>query len=190
LWGKRDIHNIRRVVGVTIKLALIAALFFTVVGFFFSKTVLHLYSNDPEVIQRGGDFLRIICWTYGFFTISIVFSMANRSTGNVRLPLYVSTTALAVEVALAIPLIFGVKWLGIPAMGINGFAWAAIVARILECSALIFFTYKDKSNPVRVGWNEMREWDWKFFKTIFKPVLPVIANETLWSQGITTYSAI
>ncbi len=190
LWGKRDVHNIRRVMGVTIKLALAAAIFFTVVGFLFSEAVLHLYSNDPEVIRRGGDFLRIICWTYGFFTLSIVFSMANRSTGNVRLPLYVSTTALAVEVALAIPLIFGVNWLGIPAMGINGFAWAAIVARILECSALLFFTYRDKNSPVRVGLHELLEWDWKYFKTIFKPVLPVIANETLWSLGITTYNAI
>ncbi len=190
LWGKKDVHNIRRVVGVTIKLALAAALFFTVIGFFFSKTVLHIYSNDPEVIQRGAEFLRIICWTYGFFSISIVFSMANRSTGNVRLPLYISTSALAIEVMLAIPLIFGVKGLAIPAMGINGFAWAALIARILECGALLFFTYKDKDNPVRVGLVELREWDWKFIKTILKPVLPVIANETLWSLGITTYNVI
>jgi len=190
LWGKKDVHNIRRVVGVTVKLALAAALFFTIVGFFFSRSVLHIYSNDPEVIRRGGDFLRIICWTYGFFTISIVFSMANRSTGNVRLPLYISTSALAIEVILAIPLIFGIKLIHLPAMGINGFAWAALIARILECSALLFFTYKDKTNPVRVGWQELREIDWKFFKTILKPVLPVIANETLWSLGITTYNAI
>lgn len=190
LWGKKDVHNIRRVVGVTIKLALIAAFFFTFIGFFFPQSVLHIYSNDPEVIHQGGDFLRIICWTYGFFAISIVFSMANRSTGNVRLPLYVSTSALAVEVALAIPLIFGVRAIGIPAMGINGFAWAALVARILECSALIFFTYRDKDNPVRVGLSELRDWDWKFFGTILKPVLPVIGNETLWSLGITTYNAI
>lgn len=190
LWGKKDVHNIRRVVGVTVKLALAAASFFTLIGFFFPETVLHLYSNDPEVIRRGGDFLHIICWTYGFFAISIVFSMANRSTGNVHLPLYVSTTALAVEVGLAIPLIFGVKFLGIQAMGINGFAWAALVARILECSALLFFTYRDKSSPVRVGLGELLEWDWKFIKTILKPVLPVIGNETLWSLGITTYNAI
>jgi len=190
LWGKKDVHNIRRVVGVTIKLALAAALFFTVIGFFFSRSVLHIYSNDPEVIRRGSEFLRIICWTYGFFTMSIVFSMANRSTGNVRLPLYISTSALAIEVILAIPLIFGVKWLGIPAMGINGFAWAALAARILECGALLFFTYKDRQNPVRVGLAELREWDWKFIKTILKPVLPVIANETLWSLGITTYNVI
>jgi putative MATE family efflux protein len=190
LWGKKDIHNIRRVVGVTVKLALTAATFFILVGTILPRTVLHIYSNDPEVIQRGGDFLRIICWTYGFFALSIVFSMANRSTGNVRLPLYVSTTALAVEVALAFPLIFGVEGLGIPAMGINGFAWAALAARILECSALLFFTYRDKNNPVRVGLSELLEWDWRFFKTILKPVLPVIANETLWSLGITAYNVI
>jgi len=190
LWGKRDVHNIRRVVGVTIKLALTAAVIFTTIGFFIPKTVLHIYSNDPEVIQMGSEFLRIICWTYGFFAISVVFSMANRSTGNVHLPLYVSTSALAIEVALAIPLIFGVKFLNIPALGINGFAWAALIARILECAALIFFTYRDKTNPIRVGRQELMEWDWKFIWTILKPVLPVIGNETLWSLGITAYNAI
>lgn len=190
LWGKRDVHNIRRVVGVTIKLALLVACFFTIVGFFFPRTVLHLYSNDPEVIARGGEFLHIICWTYFFFSISIVFSMANRSVGNVRLPLFVSTSALAVEVALAFPLIFGFPLLRIPALGINGFAYAALAARILECSALLFFTYRDKNNPVRTSLRDLLEWDGKFILTILRPVLPVIANETLWSFGITAYNAI
>lgn len=190
LWGKKDIHNIRRVVGVTIKLALAAALFFTIVGFFFPQTVLHIYSNDPEVIAQGGAFLQIICWTYVFFSITVVFSMASRSTGNVRLPLFVSTSALVVEVILAFPFIFGVKFLGISAMGINGFAWAALVARILECGAILFFTYRDKNSPVRVGLSELLDWDWKYFGTVLKPVLPVIGNETLWSLGITTYNAI
>ncbi len=190
LWGKKDVHNIRRVVGVTVKLALMVALFFTVIGFFFSKPVLHLYSNDPAVIERGGQFLHIICWTYFFFTISIVFSMANRSVGNVRLPLFVSTSALAVEVALAFPLIFGFPALGVPALGINGFAIAALVARVLECSALLFFTYRDKSNPVRASLKDLVEWDGKFILIILKPVLPVIGNETLWSLGITAYNSI
>jgi putative MATE family efflux protein len=190
LWGKKDVHNIRRVVGLTIKLALGAALVFTLLGLFFPQMVLHIYSNDPEVIKAGSSFLRIICWTYGFFSLTVVFSTALRSTGNVRLPLFVSTSALVVEVALAFPLIFGVKWLGLPALGINGFAIAALIARILECGAMLYFVYRDKQSPVRVGLKELFDWDWKFIVTVLKPVLPVIGNETLWSLGITTYNAI
>lgn len=190
LWGKQDVHNIRRVVGLTMKLALAIALFFTLLALIIPATLLRIYSSDPEVIAMGSSFLRLISGTYGFFSITIVFSMASRSTGNVRLPLFVSTTALAIEVALAIPLIFGVKTIGLQAMGINGFALAALIARVLECSAIVFFIYRDKFNPVRVGMHELLDWDWKFIKTVLKPVLPVIGNETLWSLGITTYNAI
>ncbi len=190
LWGKKDVHNIRRVVSLTLKLAMGVAVFFTALGFFFPQTVLHIYSNDPEVIARGGRFLHIICWTYGFFAITMVLSSASRSTGNVRLPLFVSTTALGIEVLLAFPLIFGVKAIGFPALGIDGFAIAALIARILECVAMLFFTYRNLDNPIRVGLRELFEWDWKFNITVLKPVLPVIANETLWSFGITTYNAI
>lgn len=190
LWGKKDVHNIRRVVSLTFKLAISVAIFFTALGFFFPQTVLHIYSNDPEVIARGGRFLHIICWTYIFFAITMVLSSASRSTGNVRLPLFVSTSALGIEVLLAFPLIFGVKAIGFPALGIDGFAIAALVARILECGALLFFTYRNKENPIRVGLRELFEWDWKFNVAVLKPVLPVIGNETLWSFGITAYNAI
>jgi putative MATE family efflux protein len=190
LWGKKDVHNIRRVVSLMLKLALSVAVFFTALGFFFPETVLHIYSNDPEVIARGGQFLHIICWTYLFFAVTMVFSSASRSVGNVHLPLFVSTSALGIEVLLAFPLIFGVKSIGLPALGINGFAFAALIARILECGAMLFFVYRNKENPARVGINELFEWDWKFIATVLKPVLPVIGNETLWSLGITTYNAI
>jgi len=190
LWGKNDINNIHRVVSLMLKLALLVAVIFTVVAFFFPETVLHIYSNDPEVIKRGGHFLKIICWTYVFYATTMVFSTASRSTGNVRLPLFVSTTALGIEIALAFPLIFGVKAIGLPALGIDGFAIAALVARILECSAMLFYTYRDKSNPVRVELRELLDWDPKFITTVLKPVLPVIGNETLWSFGITAYNVI
>ncbi len=190
LWGKKDVHNIHRVVSLMVKLALLVAVFFTVIAFFFPETVLHIYSNDPEVIERGGRFLQIICWTYIFYATTMVFSTASRSTGNVRLPLFVSTTALGIEIVLAFPLIFGLKAIGLPALGIDGFAIAALVARILECGAMLFFTYRDQLNPVRVELRELLDWDPKFVATVLKPVLPVIGNETLWSFGITAYNAI
>jgi putative MATE family efflux protein len=190
LWGKQDVHNIRRVIGLTMKLALAISLFFTLAALIIPETILKIYSSDPEVIAMGSSFLRLISGTYGFFSVTIVFSMASRSTGNVRLPLFVSTSALAIEVMLAIPLIFGIKAIGLPALGINGFAIAALIARVLECSAIVFYIYRDRSNPVRVGLKELLDWDWKFIKTVLKPVLPVIGNETLWSLGITTYNAI
>lgn len=190
LWGKKDVHNIRRVVGLTVKLGLLAAAVFFIIARFFPEAALRVYSSDPEVIATGSRYLRIVCWTYGFYALSAVFSMAARAVGHVRLPVAVSTTALVINVLIAYPLIFGVKFLGIPALGVVGVGIAGVIARLIECCALLFFIYRKRTNPVAAGMRYLLDFDWDFIKRVMKPVLPVIANEILWSFGITTYNAI
>jgi putative MATE family efflux protein len=190
LWGKRDIGNIRRVLGLTIKLGLVAALFFWVLAFFFPTSVLRIYTEDPEVIRLGAQYLKIFGWSYGFFAITATFSVASRSTGNVRLPLVVSTSALGLNILLAYPLIFGVKALGIPVLGVEGAAIAGLIARFMECLAIVLLVYRDRTSPVAASLKDIFEFDLKFLTAVMKPVLPVIANEILWSLGITTYNAI
>jgi putative MATE family efflux protein len=190
LWGKRDVPNIRRVVGLTVKLAFVAASIFFVIAIFFPQAALRVYSKDPAVIATGARYLRIMGWSYGFYAMTAVFSMSSRAVGNVRLPVLVSTTALLFEILLTYPLIFGFSGLGIPAMGTDGAAIANIISRILECLALLFFIFRKKSNPVAINARDLLDFDWKFIGRVMKPVLPVIGNEFLWSMGITTYNAI
>ncbi len=190
LWGKRDVPSIRRVLGLTVKLGLMAALLFWALAIFFPSAVLKLYTEDAAVIALGSRFLRIFGWSYGFFAITAAYYVALRSTGNVRLPLVVSISALGLNILLAYPLIFGVSAIGLPALGVNGAAIAGLVARVLECAAVLIFVYRDKTSPVAAPFRDLLELDLKFAATVLKPVLPVIANETLWSLGITTYNAI
>ena len=190
LWGKKDIPNIRRVVGLTVKLGLAAAILFFTIAFFFPQFALRVYSTDPAVIATGSRFLRIMGWSYGFYAMTAVFSLSLRAVGNVRLPVLVSTSALVLNVLLAYPLIFGVNGLGIPALGTDGAAIAGLIARVVECTALLYFIFRNKANPVAVTAHDVFDFDWKFIRNVMKPVLPVIGNEILWSTGITTYNAI
>ena len=190
LWGKRDIESIRRVVGLTMKLGLTAGLLFWVIASFFPEKALGIYTEDPAVILLGARYLRIVCWSYLFFAITMVYGMSSRAVGNVKLPVAVSTSALIFNILLAYPLIFGVQRIGIPALGVEGVAIAGLIARILECLILLFFIYKDKLNPVATSLRHIVEINWAFIKSVMSPVLPVIANEVLWSLGITTYNAI
>ncbi len=189
-WGKRDVQNIRRVVGITIKLGLIAAVIFFVIARFFPETALRIYTSDPAVISTGSRYLKILAWSYGFYALTAVFSMSSRAVGNVRLPVFVSTAALLLDILLAYPLIFGWGKLGIPALGVDGTAIAGLIARVMECAVLMFFIFRNPSNPVAVRIHHILDFDWNFIGRIMKPVLPVIGNEFLWSMGITTYNAI
>ena len=190
LWGKRDISNIRRVLGFTIKLSLLAALIFWALATFFPKVVLGVYSEDPGAIKIGSEYLQIVCWGYIFMAITAAYGVALRSIGNVRLPLVVSTSALIFNIALAYPLIFGWQTIHLPAMGVKGAAIAVVLARVLECLSMLALVYRDRSNPLAATLTEIFSFDWIFIKATSKPVLPVIANEVLWSFGITTYFAI
>ena len=190
LWGQKDVFNIRRVVGLTARLGLLAGILFFVIARFFPETALGIYTEDPAVIEMGARYLRVMCWSFGFFSLSLVFGMSLRAVGNVRLPVIVSTSALATNIVLAYLFIFGVKSLNIPAMGVQGVAVAGLISRILECSVLLYFIYRNPKNPVAVRLTQLLEIDWTFITRVMKPVLPVIANEILWSLGITTYNAI
>jgi len=190
LWGKRDVNNIKRVVGLTIKLSLLAAVFFWLVAVIFPKGVMSLYSNDLAVIEQGSQYLRIIAWGYGFLAITASFSVALRSIGNVRLPLVVSTSALVINILLSYILIFGWNSIGLDPLGIRGAAYAVVTTRALECLAILILVYRDKTSPVAVSMQELFRFDLRFLRATMKPILPVIANEILWSLGITTYNSI
>ena len=190
LWGKKNIHDVRRVLGLAIKLGLIAALVFWALAVFFPSTVLRLYTKDVLVIELGSEYLRIFGWSYGFYAISAAYGISLRSTGYVRLPLAVSTAALGLNILIAYPFIFGWKAIGLPALGVNGAAIAGLIARILECISMLGVVYWDRLNPSAASLDDILELDFKFMISVLKPVLPVIANEFLWSMGITTYTSI
>jgi putative MATE family efflux protein len=190
LWGRKDIQNIRRVLGLAFKLGLLAALIFWILAIFFPASVLGLYTPDADVIDLGAQYLRIYGWSYGFYAISAAYSVSLRSTGYVRIPLVVSTAALGLNIIIAYPFIFGWEAIGLPALGVSGAAMAGLISRILECMVLLAVVYLSRLNPSAATLRDLLEFDIKFVLSIIKPVLPVIANEFLWSMGITTYNAI
>jgi putative MATE family efflux protein len=190
LWGKKDIINVRRVLGLAVKLGLIAALVFWTLAIFFPEAVLGLYTEDQAVIELGSQYLRIYGWSYGFFAISTAYGISLRSTGYVRLPLVVSTAALGLNILIAYPFIFGWDAIGLPALGVNGAAIAGLIARVLECLGMLVAVYWNRLNPSAASLRDLLEMDFRFLLSVLKPVMPVIANEFLWSMGVTTYSAI
>ncbi len=189
-WGKEDISNIRKVEGLTLVLSFIVALFFWAVAVFFPEMALGIYSKDPKVVELGSQYLCIYGWSYLFYTISYVYSAALRSTGDVKLPMAVSTCALGLNVIMTYPFIFGWKFIGLHAMGIQGAAIAGLLARIIECLAILLMIYRNPKSPAAARIGDIFNFDVKYLITVLKPVLPVIINEILWSLGITTYNII
>ena len=186
-WGNRDIPNIRRVVGISLVFSMAVGLFFWAIAIFLPETALSIYSKDEAVVALGSQYLRIIGWAYLFFAVSIVYALALRSTGEVKVPLMVSISALGVNILLSYGLIFG--HFGLPKMGIQGAAVAALIARLLECAILLGVTYKRRLPPA-VMIKDMVGIPLSFVTKVLRRVIPVTLNEVLWSLGITVYYII
>ncbi len=186
-WGRRDIPNLRRVLGLCLILAIAASLIFFTLAQLLPYQILGIYSRDMQVIQLGAEYIRTFSWTFLFFAITFSYSLVMRSTGNVKIPTAVSVFALAISTILSYALIFG-KF-GLPEIGIQGAAVAAVIARAIECVLLITLTYAGKS-PVAASLRELTDFDATFLARVIKPMLPVILNELFWSLGITTYNII
>jgi putative MATE family efflux protein len=105
----------------------------------------------------------------------------------VKTPTIITVIALLISTIFSYALIFG-KF-GLPELGIQGAAVAAVIARALECIALLIIIYVQKS-AVAASLHELIDFDRAFVGKVIKPMLPVILNELFWALGITTYNVI
>ena len=188
LWGKRDVPNIRKVLGLSLKLQLGAAILFFGLAQAIPTQLISIYSTDARVIAAGAEYLRTFSWSFIFFAVTFSYAFILRSTGNVRMPVMVSIASLVVNAVLTYGLVFGA--LGLPMLGVLGAAIAINLARGLEMLALLVMTYRNPETPAAATLAELRYFDLGFTWKIMKPVIPVALNEIFWSFGITTYNII
>jgi len=187
-WGRRDIPNLRRVLGLCLLIALSASLIFFTLSQFIPSLILKIYSKDPAVIQLGTNYMRVYSWTFIFMAITFSYASVMRSTGDIKTPTFISASAMALSTFLSYTLIFG-KF-GFPEMGIEGVAIAILIARVLECFALLFIVYTRADSPVAASLHDFTSMRFEFLRKIFHTMYPVILNELFWSLGITAYNAI
>lgn len=185
-WGKRDIPNIRRVVGIALLSGALISLVFMLVALIAPETVLQAFTEDRNVIAYGTGYLRIVSMSYIITAISFTYNFACRSIGHAKLPMAVSAISLGTNTLLNYLLIFGK--LGFPHMGVEGAALATLIARIVEVVLLIGVIYH-KKYALASRFDEMFKLSRDFVLKFFKTTTPVILNEGFWSLGMTMYSA-
>ena len=186
-WGKKDLENIYNSIGIGLLIAFIAAGIFSVVSLLAPRSVLGLFTPDPEVIEIGSGYLFTIVPTFLAMAVTVTYSLSLRSLGFARLPMMVSVSALSVKTLLGYLMIFGV--LGFPAMGVHGAALSTLIARLLECVTLLVLVYVRRT-PLAAPLLRLLKFKWDFVVCYLKTVTPLIINEGFWAIGIATYSAI
>ena len=186
-WGKKDIQGIHNVLSLGLAIAAMGSMLFMILAIIIPETVLSIYTNDPEVIALGSEYLRIVGWSYIATAVTVTYTFILRSTENVKLPMIIGGIALALNTTFNYLLIFGN--FGFPQLGVAGAAMATCGARIVEAIVLVSVIYWRRL-PLAAHPRDLLRIDWAFLPKFSKTAFPVIMTEVAWSLGITTYAII
>lgn len=183
--GKKDLKGVRMVLGTSLIMGMSIAVIFTLIGLLIPHAIVDIFSDDPEVIELGASYLRILALTFPIGAISSSFSVQSRGVGRPQVPLLASATALILNAILDYVMIYGK--LGMPMMGIEGAAVATVIAKVVECVILITVIY-GRNYELAVKPKDLEGLNRDFLTKFIKPIIPVILNELLWAVGVTGYT--
>ena len=184
-WGKQDQQGIRKVMSLCFRITVGLALIFMAGAMLFPNQIISLFLPAGESRRLGAEYLSWVGLNYLFAAIDIVFSNTLRATGKPQIAMTAGIAGILTNTFLNWVLIYGN--LGAPALGVQGAAIATVFAAFVSLSVNAGYTYiKHQPGAIRVG--DMKMPEKQFTVGYIKRVLPVVANEGLWSLGITTYA--
>ena len=186
-WGKGDVENIRRVLGICLAIAVAVAAAFTLAATLIPQRLMSFYTEDQAVIQLGSDYLRIVGLSYIPMAITVSYIAVLRSITFVKITVIVSVLALGLKTILAYLLIFGVGFF--PELGVRGAAIGTAVGWAFECILLIVLVYLLRT-PLAANPLSYFRFDRPFAMNVLRTSMPAAINEVLWSVGITSYNAV
>jgi len=186
-WGKKDKENIRRMTRIGLQFSLIATSIFTIIAMRYSKEIISIFNPNEEVVALGSRYLITVALSYLATSISISFAFASRSIENTFLPMLASIIALGVNIVLNYILIFG-KF-GFNPMGVEGAAWATVIARFIEAITIIIYIYYNKL-VIAINLKKIHIFQIKYISLAIGGILPILINEIVWGLGTTTYNII
>ncbi len=186
-WGKHDIVTIEKVLGIAVKVAFVVSVIFAIAAYVIPEPIMRLLTSDEDVIKEGVRYLRVVCFSYVFNALTMVYLNTLRSVEKVVISTFVYFISLLINIIFNYTFIFG-KF-GAPQLGVSGAAIATLIARIVEF--LIVVGYDRFANKIfkfkfKLLFNKDRMLS-RDFRTFS---VPVIANELIWGSGVAVVAAI
>ena len=106
-WGRKDSASIRKVMSMAYKISMTLAAIFTILALTIPDILMSFYTKEPEVIEAGAQYLRIIAFTYLVSGFTMTSMSILRTVGTVKITLYMYIISFFVNVFFNYCLIFG-----------------------------------------------------------------------------------
>ena len=138
--------------GQSVGLSLLAGALVGGAGLLGLNALLRLLDAEPAVAALARQYLTISF--LGFFTVFLlaVSTGAMQAAGNALLPMAGMILANLINLALDPVLIFG--WLGFPALGVRGAAWATVFSQAAACALVAAGLFRGVPR-LKIGWRHL-----------------------------------
>lgn len=185
-WGKKDRKAVEKILGMVWKISIPISLIFTLGTLFIPGLIMGLLTSEPAIQQQGAEYLRAVCLSYFFCSISQMYLCILKNTGKAVKSAMISSVSVVVNIVLNAILIFGL--LGLPAMGIQGAAYATAITRFIEMVWAL--SYMREPDSIRLNPAYLLHFDHVLFKDFRKYTAPILGNSVFWGLGFTMQSVI
>ncbi|MBQ3893928.1 MAG: MATE family efflux transporter, partial [Clostridia bacterium] len=129
-WGKADRKSLDEIFCLGLRLSGAVSILFFVATVFFPRQMMHILTNEPDLIELGINYLRIAGWSYLLTGVSQTYLKVMKITGRQVMSAAISTTAVLLNIFGNAVFIFGL--FGIKALGVEGAALSTLIARTVE----------------------------------------------------------
>lgn len=186
-WGKKDLDSIKAIFGLGMKLGIAVSSLFALAAFFFPALLMKIFTDNPEIIRQGEIYLRIVCFSYPFTAVNMIYLNTMRSMEKVKIATLAYSVSFFVNLIANGVLIFGL--LGFPALGAAGAAWGTVIARFSESLVILFYDRKI-NRTLKFSIKFLVSKNGLLTRDFWKYALPVIINELSWGTGISMITGI
>ena len=178
-WGKKDIENISRAMGVAAYLGVGIALVLGVALYLWPVEIMDLLSNKHELSVLGAPYLRIIGFSYVFNMLSSIYVSAQRSVENSAFGMKLFGMSTVLNTGMNYLLIFGKC--GFPMLGVEGAAIATLLSRVAEFVVCLICALRSRVIPL--DWKALARPGGEMLRRFVKYSSPVLVNELFWGLG-------
>lgn len=175
--GEKNQNKVAFVAGNGVMLGMIIYAVFFVLGLFGIDFYLKTQTTDFIILDMGNTYLKICTLACFGMVMFAIYEKLLQSTGKTVLSTIAQVAGAVTNIVLDPILIFG--YLGLPAMGIAGAAWATVIGQVVSMVLAMYFHYR-KNTEVKSGLMYLKL-KGSIVKEIYVIGLPAIIMQALMS---------
>ncbi|MCQ2583979.1 MAG: MATE family efflux transporter [Treponema sp.] len=184
-WGKKDLESLNKIFNITLKFSFLISLLFFLACMFFPRGLMIIFTDQPDLIEIGSEYLKIAGWSYLLTGISQCYLGMMKVSDHPGKTALISSCTVVVNIVLNGVFIFGL--FGMPELGPRGAALATLLSRVFELVWAVACSYKKNYIYPKLKYFFCRYGVllWDFVKVLG----PLIGAFLFWGVGFTSYNA-